>query len=493
MRAGLRVGVLLLSIAAGDALAARAPFDPRPWMSDLQQIREAFAEKYANLEWAVFEREIDLPGLFARTEARVRAAGSEAEAEAAIDRLTRTLGDGHVRVVWPSARDSRGSSGRDGRPTDLCAALGFDDTKSGQAFAPRIAGYEPLPAEAAPEFPAGIVPVGGERLGILRIGLFSPMGSSQLCATALRALALPPGADCDERCADRLESTAYRWMSRQLADRIRDLRARGATTLLIDVTENGGGSEWAEAAARIVSPFALRSERLGFVRGRHWADHWRVLAEELRAAERGASMQERQRLARWAAQADRARDDARKVCSSAPFWSGRRPSCDWLVRDSYATGLLGEGDASALHAKPWGSLVFTPAEYEFQQSVWHGPLLVLVDGNTGSAAGEFAAVLQDNRAAVVLGSPALGGCGYTDGGAPTQLTHSGAILELPDCARFRRDGSNEVAGIDPDVLVGFQSIDGPRRKARRLAAVLPRAVAAARELCQRERCDGRSP
>jgi len=479
-------------MAAGDARAATPTFDPRPWVSDLHQIRDAFAAKYANLEWAVFEREIDLPGLFARTEARVRAAGSDVQAEAAIDRLTRTLGDGHVRVVWPSARDSPSSSPGAQRPTEPCAALGFDDSKSGQALAARIPGYEPLPDEAAPEFPAGSVPVGRERLGIIRIGLFAPMGSSKLCAAALRALALPPGAECDARCADRVASTSYRLMSRQLAARIRALRSLGATTLLIDVTENGGGSEWAEAAARIVSPRALRSERLGFVRGEHWADHWRALAQQLRAAERGAAAQERQSLARWAAQADHARVDAQTVCSSAPFWSGRRPPCDWLVRESYATGLLGEGDASALHAKPWGPLVFTPAEYEFQQSVWHGPLLVLVDGNTGSAAGEFAAVLQDNGAAVVLGSPALGGCGHTDGGTPTKLTHSGAILELPDCARFRRDGSNEVAGIDPDILIGFQSIDGPRRKALRLLAALPRAVAAARELCKREACDRRS-
>src|SRR5580700_6208995 len=172
-----------------------------------------------------------------------------------------------------------------------------------------------------------------------------------------------------------------------------------------------------------------------------------------------------------------------------PLWSGRRLECEWLATAGYATGLLGEGDAAALREKPWGASLFTPAEYEFTAQVWQGPLIVLVDGDTASAAEEFAAVLQDNRAAVILGAPTLGaGCGHTNGGTPTTLTHSGAILELPDCARLRADGSNEVGGIDPDVLVGFRSSDGLRRKALRLTAALPSATAAALQRCAAQRC-----
>ena len=46
-------------------LAAAPAFDPGPWLEDLEQSQRALAEGYANLEWAVFEREADLPRLFA--------------------------------------------------------------------------------------------------------------------------------------------------------------------------------------------------------------------------------------------------------------------------------------------------------------------------------------------------------------------------------------------------------------------------------------------
>ena len=167
-------------------------------------------------------------------------------------------------------------------------------------------------------------------------------------------------------------------------------------------------------------------------------------------------------------------------CRSAPFWSGHRPDCEWLGHNFYATGVLAQADAAALRAKGWGSLVSSPAEYDFEEAVWHGPLLVLVDSNTGSAAEEFAAVLQDNKAAAVIG-------------APTTLSHSRAVLELPDCARIRLDGSNEVAGIDPDVLVGFRATDAMRRKGLRLMKALPRGLSVATRLCRGGRCGGARP
>jgi len=55
-----------------------------------------------------------------------------------------------------------------------------------------------------------------------------------------------------------------------------------------------------------------------------------------------------------------------------------------------------------------------------------------------SAAEEFAAVLQDKGAAVIMGTCTGGaGCGHTNGGTPTTLTNSRAVLQLPDCVRFR--------------------------------------------------------
>ncbi len=478
----------LLITTAVPALGCERKFDVNLWIEDLHQVRTALSDKYANFEWAVFEREIDLSRLFDQTEVRLRSATSDEDAKAIIDRSIRAIGDGHLRVRWPTPAAASPATTPEVQP-DVCTRLGYDVIMRGRALGPYIPGYRPLPDDVPPEFPAGLISSAKQTIGVVRIGLFAPQGYPELCATLRDRLTVADHSTCDQQCTDRLESAAYAAMSRDLALRVSELKRLGATVLLVDITGNGGGSEWAEAAARIVSPFKLRSERRDGVRGEHWADYWGSLAKTLRQAEQSASPADSQRLEGWAQQVEQAKADASTHCSSAAFWSGQRPDCEWLARAFYATGILAEADARSLRREPWGALVFSPAQYDFEESVWRGPLLVLVDGGTGSASEQFAAVLQDNEAAVIIGAPTAGaGCGHTNGGTPTTLTHSHGILEVPDCARIRRDGSNEVRGIDPDVLIGFRAMDGIRRKGLRVAAALSRGAIAAVQLCQRKHC-----
>jgi C-terminal processing protease CtpA/Prc len=104
-------------------------------------------------------------------------------------------------------------------------------------------------------------------------------------------------------------------------------------------------------------------------------------------------------------------------------------------------------------------------------------LIVLLNQGSASATEGFAAKLRDNHAAEQVGAPTFGaGCGHTDGSEPTILKNSGAKLELPDCVRWRADGTNEVMGVQPDILVGLRDHDGPHQRARRIAAALPAAI-----------------
>jgi C-terminal processing protease CtpA/Prc len=101
------------------------------------------------------------------------------------------------------------------------------------------------------------------------------------------------------------------------------------------------------------------------------------------------------------------------------------------------------------------------------------PLYVLVDKDTWSAAEYFAALLQDNHAATIVGELTGGaGCGYTNGGIPTQLKNSKAEVQMPDCVRLRADGSDEVSGITPDVLVPWAKRDSAYQRVRKLMTTL---------------------
>jgi hypothetical protein len=294
-----------------------------------------------------------------------------------------------------------------------------------------------------------------------------PQFTPSLCVDAVKELKISLAATCADSCQDSIENHAYSRMTAILEEHLRRLHAEGASVLVVDITNNGGGSEWAEAVVRIISRKELVSEPLEFVRGSHWVKHWEGVARELENAAKGASPEDQRELARWAAQAIEAQKAAEQNC---PLNS----SCAWLGRAGFSTGLVGKASAASFRGKPWGATVFSPAEYSYHDAVWTGPVVVLTDQGTGSAAEEFAAVLQDNHAGFIVGARTVGaGCGHTDGGTPTVLNHTKAVLEVPDCARLRADGTNEVSGVTPDYLLPWRADDGPLYKAHLLEKALP--------------------
>jgi Peptidase family S41 len=471
--------VLVGMCVARSAMLVAAPsaYDSKPWLEDLEQTRQAFSTKYANLEWAVMEREINLESLFSDAKDQIQSAASDADARAAFDRLARRLGDGHVRFRW--TKEEAVKLARHAN----CGALGYDARIRGGDVATLMPGYTPLLGAPAKEFAAGTLQIAGRRVGVIEIGIFTPEGMPELCADALAALKLPPESSCDEACKDRVDTWVSNRMTLDLAAQLRAVENAKAEVLLIDIANNGGGTQWSEAAVRMVSGIRLKSERVGFVRGPHWAKHFADTVADLRADAKRASPSERKMLNGLAETVLGYQHEAESPCDSGTLWQGKEPSCRWLGEGFYSSGVLDSADPNALKGKSWAEDVFTPMEFPYEEGVWRGPVVVLVNARTGSAAEQFAAILQDNHAAVIMGAPTGGaGCGHTNGGTPTTLTNSGAILELPDCARIRADGSNEVMGIQPDVLVGLRTTDGPHRQGIRAAGKLPEAVERALKL-----------
>jgi hypothetical protein len=480
----LVLAACLFALAAPAAAQTAPPtFDAEGWIADLRQVREAMGSHYANLDWAATERETPFPQLFAAGEQRLRAAHSEAEAREVFERLEQYLGDGHVDFVWPkagaaTAASEPGIDGVDERPP--CDILGFRaDGRDGSAIATRLPGYQALDGESG--FPAGIAEVDGRKVGVVRIAQMSASAHPAACAAVWAAMSRPADQPCDEDCRDALYVQAVDRVTEDLSERLRALKAAGAETLLVDLAGNGGGSEWVEVAVRVVTPVRLRAARVGFPRHPHWVESFTADERRIIDAARGQSAADRALLAGYGAVFAQARDEAATPCDAAPYFAGERPDCSWLTTAPlYATGPVAELDPT-LVGKPWAAEVFTPLRYRFEPGVWSGPLIVLVDGGTASASEEFAAELQDNGAAIILGAPTRGaGCGHANGEIETVLAHSGARLRLPNCARLRADGSNEVSGIDPDVLVGFRGNDGSRRRVTRLLGALPTAVDRAR-------------
>jgi hypothetical protein len=333
---------------------------------------------------------------------KLQSTTSETDARAVFDRLARRLGDGHVRFRWSMDQSPKKT------PTANCATLGYDSRIRAGDTAALMPGYSPIADAPAREFPAGTVQVTNHRVGVIKIGIFTPDGMPELCAESLTALNIPPDSACDHTCKDRIDAWVSDRMTRDLAAQLRAIENTKADVLLVDVANNGGGTEWAEAAARMVTPIRLKSERMGFVRGPHWAKHFADTVADLRADAKGASQKDQEMLNGLAEQVQGYQREAEAPCDSQSLWQRQLPSCNWLGQGFYASGIIDSADPKAIKTKPWAKDIFTPIQYPYEEGVWRGPLIVLVNGGTGSAAEQFAAVLQDNHAAVVMGAPTVG-------------------------------------------------------------------------------------
>jgi C-terminal processing protease CtpA/Prc len=228
----------------------------------------------------------------------------------------------------------------------------------------RLQGWTPL---AGGPFPSGVV---GD-LGALRIASFGEDRYLRAARAAFR-----PGIGRRELAlAVRAE------LNRELVAVLTALRGRGARRLVVDVTGNGGGTEWVEDVVALLTDRTL-----------------------VRRASRHV-----------APQGDR-----------SAVWRGE-PVPSVFGPEREPVRIVGRG-------------------------VWTGPVFVLTDRGTGSASEDFVVWLKENGVAVVLGRRTAGaGGGYVDGGGRIRLAHAPFDVMTPNCARFLRDGTNEIEGIAPDV------------------------------------------
>jgi C-terminal processing protease CtpA/Prc len=91
--------------------------------------------------------------------------------------------------------------------------------------------------------------------------------------------------------------------------------------------------------------------------------------------------------------------------------------------------------------------------------VWTGPLAVLVDRRSASAAEEFVTWLKDNGRAKIAGERTYGaGCGYVDGGNAIALRAVPLHIMVPNCSRYTREGDNEIEGITPTVALDWMTL-----------------------------------
>jgi len=460
--------VLFLALGLAFSLDGRA-FERSDWLADFEQVKTALTVNYPNLEWAI-ERGLDLAAVERRARDRLAAATTDFEARSALERFVANFGDGHLSLTWPAPKPSVHD---DPKPAITCKTLGYDDSADTRAIAKNLDGYQALPAAKGVD--AGTVIVAGKQVAVLRIPLFNP--SVAMCEAVSQEI-LRGKTSCDEACETDIQRRSDNFFLQAIEDRLEELKARHPDVLLVDLAGNGGGNDTAIALARMLTDRHLLTPSLAYVRSPSRSQQLTEDTATLEAASHGAKESEAAFLKPLLAGLADATRQANQSCDLTNVWNGKPAGCTNLIRGPFfAGGMVAEEIPEAFRAKPWASIASWTAQYRYTDALWKGPLMLLVDAGSASATELLAAMLQDAGSATVIGAPTFGaGCGWTLSDRPTELAKSGGLLHIPDCARFRRDGRNEIDGIQPDELVGFRRYDSPKQQAERLMQKLPAAV-----------------
>ena len=346
----------------------------------------------------------------------------------------------------------------------LCARLGYFDVRPDDGPALGLPDATLVGARAS-RFKAALISVGRRKVGVLRVPSFLPKGFPDLCDNVAAARGLTAASPCDNACQDAFDKAADSRFVDEMGRQLRALAATRPDVLLVDIAGNGGGDDNSLALARMLTAKPLRrSHGAAGIMGEPWAQE--LADREAGVAKALATAPPARLLAlqRFDTELKAAHDAALKACDRSPLWADRPITCTAMTPEPLYDG-------------SWSSAPSPDDPVTQIRPIWIGPVMVLVDGNSASSSEWLAAVLQDSRAALVLGSPTFGaGCGHMTAAAPVKLANSGGVVSMPDCWRLRANGENEAAGVEPDVLIGFREHDPLSLKTVRLARALPEAL-----------------
>jgi len=474
----------LLLMVATAMITAAAPVRASPWLDDYAALKAEMTARYANLAWfASPQGGVDLPRLDRQTMQALTDAQTAEEARTAIRAFIAAFDDGHFSILPPPPSDSGPAEAEppqadvaDGDAASACAALGYAN-RSQIAFSlpfESLPGFTLLSAGEESGFRAGLVELGGKRVGIVRIRNFSPSQYPSACTAAW------PNATAAQR-ADREAFSQFvqdQWLA-ALGAMVARVSAHSPDVMLVDVGTNSGGNESGDWSARLFTRQPLRSARVLMRPGRSAQSYLDDEIEALDAALREATDPASRQAGEQAMVILRARRQAASGTTCALDWAWREQrawapfGCSGLIDAGFASGVVDYLAPAALSDGAVARRIYWPAAADAQIGKWSGALYVLTNSATYSAAEMFAAVLHNNRAARIVGTPSGGdGCGFMAESEPLVLANTQLRIRLPDCVRLLADGSNEVAGIQPDIAVQPRVDESPRARAMRLLRVV---------------------
>lgn len=470
----------VLSVALSMAFASHAApaIDRDAWRGDLAVLKQTLQNDYAHLAWmASGQSGVDLPALERDAQQAITTAGSDAQAEQALRAFLAGFHDGHLKLLDRQATEAPASAPAAVDPRTLeastgCAALGVLDEGRHDYSVPlqTLPGYHPTAGGADPALRSGVVALpDGHRLGLLRLHEFDALRYPGLCHRLWGQLRHADAVN------DMRATLSDAWVA-EIAATLRRFQQQGVDAVVVDVGTNPGGDDSGDTLTRLFSGSPVQSAPLWVSQSAAGRDYlqeqYERIDDALRrhhpdAGARPLLVQQRDRFAASLRATQAPPCDMTWVWQSSRDWQAL--PCRRLVAAGSSGGPLATpavdriNDFLIAHRLDWAQ------DLRRHWAAWQGPVYVLTDAKTVSSAEMFAARLQDNHIARVVGSTTGGyGCGFMSPPPARTLPHSKLRIRIPNCVRLRADGSDEVAGISPDLPIDMRTDESARARAQRV-------------------------
>lgn len=472
----------LLMIAATWKFRPPKRYEAARWLQDYTELKRLIGDLYANLDWTAEHGSPDLVTLDRDTTEALRRARSNEAAAQILRGFVRAFGDGHMALRGadtgpldpPPSPDLLSSFTPAGK---ACASLNFSDA-AGLDFPfrfDRTPGFRRLGGVGS--FAAASLDFDGIRFGLLRIGSFDAKNYRGACLREWRTFRASLTGTCEAGCRRDFEFRVIARLLDEMESEIRELEAAGSRILIVDVTGNGGGTAWSEPAAQLLTPGRIRPFRSSLVKNSHTVEALESDRQDIAhfLATHRPTDAERAVLEETLCRLDDLISEAGVPCDTSFFWDGRarRAGCSRLTtRKLYDGGVFAGYDGPIFPVEVQRKLD-QRGLFRRRQPVWFGPVVVLTDRHTASAAELFAGTLKYSAGAVLVGQETAGaGGGWSLGRRPWPLPASGMQLYLPDTVVYWPDGANAREGLRPDLRTGWRPQENPGLMARQLLEAL---------------------
>lgn len=474
-RVWLALSVMLLS-------APCAAFDRAAWQGDFTYLKKQLESRYANLAWfASPQSGVDVRALDRRANRALAAAVDDADAKAAITDFVNGFGDGHLSLMpalepkgdapSPPKRDLHGADA-----TTACAALGYASTRSVPFSLPfeSLADFSMVSDGESKPFRAGIIAAQGSKIGVIRIKYFRQRDYPRVCESVWSKAAQEGKTDDIDAVRDRIDEAWYA----ALADQLKQLHAANLDALIVDVGGNGGGNDAGDWLPRMFTDRPVRSARLLVSATPSMPGYLDEEIDGLRDASKGDSGPGSELVAKSLEDFERRKQTiGDRACDLSYAWHVQRPwlpfGCSRLLDAGFASGAVDYLAPGTITDAKRAAAVYWPVKVDAYRGAWTGAAYVLMDGRSYSAAEMFTAVMRDNGIARTVGVKTGGaGCGFMHEDPPVELPHSHLRVRVPSCVRLRADGSDEVAGIKPDLEIAPREGEDDRTRAARAVAAI---------------------